>query len=345
MSSVSKSAVSAASVYLLDIGNSGVGNCLQCSGQLITSARGLVDTRFGIGGEYETRICSTCELEITFPIPEPRKLKKLYERYYNFAGRKNELYLKFRSWFFASGFYRVWLSVDGDISFYTREGAGRLLDVGCNEGRGLGIYSRNGYRAEGLELNDIAADLARKAGFSVHSGLLDTFRPRELFDVVVLSNVLEHSLDPMRMLAGVRQVLRPGGQIWISCPNSKSWFRQLFGSKWINWHVPFHIFHFSRRSVTRLLDATGYTAVKVKDESPSLWIASSIITALFARKGKTTVQLRNPFLVLGLMCAVRLLLFPFLAIANCLRRGDCLVVSAVSTSRMPSIQDDNASES
>ena len=42
-----------------------------------------------------------------------------------------------------------------------------LLDVGCNEGRGLTMYAGNGFQAEGLELNRVAADAARQKGFVV----------------------------------------------------------------------------------------------------------------------------------------------------------------------------------
>jgi hypothetical protein len=37
-----------------------------------------------------------------------------------------------------------------------------LLDVGCNEGRGLSLCADNGFQAEGLELNEAAAALARR---------------------------------------------------------------------------------------------------------------------------------------------------------------------------------------
>ena len=36
------------------------------------------------------------------------------------------------------------------MSFHARRGAGRLLDVGCNEGRGLAMYAANGFQAESL---------------------------------------------------------------------------------------------------------------------------------------------------------------------------------------------------
>jgi SAM-dependent methyltransferase len=274
------------------------------------------------------RCCDHCGLEQIDPRPVPDDLKKLYETYYNFGGERGTTYTSLREWFFASRLYRLWLALDGDGSFHTRRGSGRLLDIGCNEGRGLKIYRGNGFRPEGLELNARAAEVARAAGFTVYETLLEQFYPTAPYDVVVLSNVLEHSLDPKHMLRDVARLLKPGGQLWISCPNSKSWLRKLFGGAWINWHVPFHIVHFSPRTLSGLLVETGFTGVTFREITPALWVASSIITRVFARPGRPTRPLRNPLLILALMCFARIVLSPLLYVGNRVGCGDCLVAVA-----------------
>jgi SAM-dependent methyltransferase len=261
----------------------------------------------------------------------PDDLKKLYETYYNFGGERGTTYTRLREWFFSCRLYRIWLALDGDGSFHTRKGSGRLLDIGCNEGRGLQIYRRNGFRPEGLELNARAAEVARAAGFTVYETPLEDFCATAPYDVVVLSNVLEHSLDPKHMLRDVARILKPGGQVWISCPNSQSWLRRLFGRAWINWHVPFHIVHFSPRTLRGLLVETGFTGITFRQITPALWVASSIITQMFAHAGRPTRQLRNPSLILALMCIARIVLFPLLYIGNRLGYGDCLVAAAEVT--------------
>jgi SAM-dependent methyltransferase len=301
------------------------GSCLLCGGLLSDSEEGLFDTRFGIEGRHKVRRCSDCGFEQLFPVPEPATLKLLYESHYNFGSETNTLYTKLREHFLFSALYRFWLYIDGDISFHLRRGAGRLLDVGCNEGRGLRIYSRNGYQVEGLELNATAAAVARDAGFSVCTDLLEEFDPPSSYDVVVLSNVLEHSLDPRRMLCDVRRVLATDGKVWISCPNSQSWLRRRFGRSWINWHVPFHISHFNRGTLRRLLEDVGYTNVEVRQITPALWVANSIVARFFAVEGKKSKQLRNPFLTLLLMLFARSVLFPILWLGNRLGHGDCLL--------------------
>ncbi|MGA8199539.1 MAG: class I SAM-dependent methyltransferase [Candidatus Sulfotelmatobacter sp.] len=302
--------------------------CTLCNGPCETVASGLFDTRFGIEGRFAVRRCRQCGGEQSFPLPTAAQLKHLYERFYNFGGEHGTLYTRLREWFFSSALYRVWIRIDEDISFHTRRGRGRLLDIGCNEGRTLRNYASNGFQAEGTELNETAAATARQAGFTVFTGPLDEVTPKAAYDVAVLSNVLEHALDPKAMLLSVRRLLKPEGQVWISCPNSQSWLRTVFAGAWINWHVPFHITHFSADSLRSLLEECGFRLRETRQLTPALWVASSIVAWIFAREGKATRQLRNPFLMFGLVLSCRALLFPLLYWGNRRGRGDCLVVVA-----------------
>jgi SAM-dependent methyltransferase len=303
-------------------------SCLLCYGALEKSVGELFDTRFGIGGTYEAWRCLDCGLEQICPVPTPADLSRLYESYYNFGGEQDTSYTRLREWFFSSWLYSTWIFLDGDISFHGRKGAGRLLDAGCNEGRGLPIYARNGFQVEGLELNPSAAAVARESGFIVHVGDTTDFIAPTAYDVVVLSNVLEHAPDPKKVLLNVGGNLKPGGQLWISCPNSRSWLRKVFGRSWINWHVPFHISHFSAETLQRLLTDAGFQNVELRQITPALWVTQSCIAWFFAKEGRKNSRLRSPFLTLFLMLFSRFVLFPALWLGNRLRRGDCLLVIA-----------------
>ncbi len=305
--------------------------CFLCGSPLEVTMTGLTDNRLGTPGVYEIHRCVRCDLEQTFPVPSLEELKKLYETHYNFGGERNTLYTRSRERFLFSFLYRLWTRIDDDAAFYRRTGNGRLLDVGCNEGRGLRIYARNGFQAEGLDLNEAAAAVAREAGLTVHTRLLEEFHPVAPYDVVVLSNVMEHTLDPRKMLQDVHRILANGGQVWISCPNGESWLRRVFGKSWINWHVPFHTFHFSSKVLRRLLAETSYTGVEIRSVTPAPWVAQSMITYFFARKGDKNRQLRNPFLVGLFMVFARFVLFPALWLGNRCGRGDCLLAVATKT--------------
>jgi 2-polyprenyl-3-methyl-5-hydroxy-6-metoxy-1,4-benzoquinol methylase len=305
-----------------------MGICISCRGPLEKCDSGLFDTRFGIVGTYDVARCLDCSLEQLFPFPTPAELKKLYESHYNFGGDRRTLYSSFRDWFLSSVLYRLWIRMDGDISFHGRVGKGRLLDIGCNEGRSLKIYAQNGFQVEGLEVNERAAAVAREAGFTVHTCKLNDLDSAAPYDVVVLSNVLEHAVDPREMLLDIRRILKPSGQVWISCPNSRSWLRAAFGSSWINWHVPFHVVQFSVETSTKVLSETGFRAIETRQITPALWTSASLIAKFFAKEGRPTRELRNPILVLSLVLISRLVFFPALWLGNRGGRGDCLLIVA-----------------
>ena len=303
-------------------------SCLLCDGEDFRVVEpALRDNRFGSPGTWRVLACTGCGLWQTDPLPGPDMLRALYERHYNFGGEgeTGSVWARLRALFLSSPAYRLLLRIDGDVSFHTRRGRGRLLDVGCNEGRGLSLYAANGFQAEGLELNRVAAEAARRKGFVVYDVDIEALRPSAPYDVVVLSNVLEHALQPRAMLQAIRRVLAPGGALWISLPNARSALRERFGADWINWHVPFHITHFDAARLSALLRDTGFETTATRSVTPALWWAQSSIARDFPDAPR---RQREPARVIPLMLRAMLLCAAERAAWNRAGRGDCLIVEA-----------------
>ena len=93
--------------------------------------------------------------------------------------------------------------------------------------------------------------------------------------------------------------------------------------------MPFHISHFSGDRLRRLLEDCGFTLAETRQITPALWVAHSIVVRLFAREGRPTRQLRNPWLIFALIGLCRGLLFPALYFGNRRDRGDCLIAVGV----------------
>src|ERR1041384_39751 len=74
---------------------------------------------------------------------------------------------------------------------------GQLLDVGCGAGTFMQAARRAAWDAVGVEVSATAAEHNRGEGFEVFNGELADARYTEgRFDVVVLSEVLEHVEEP-----------------------------------------------------------------------------------------------------------------------------------------------------
>ena len=182
----------------------------------------------------------------------------MYEKYYNTIEKKySRYYSNFRSKFERSFLGKLWFKVDGDMSFFFIKGKGELLEIGCNEGRNLEYYERNGYSVSGVEINKRAAEIAIKKGHKVKITHINNLHLANKYDIIVLSNVLEHTLEPIEFLKDVYRLLKPGGEVWISLPNYDSIFRHIFGIYWINWHPPFHITHFNIHTINKALKKVG----------------------------------------------------------------------------------------
>jgi SAM-dependent methyltransferase len=97
----------------------------------------------------------------------------------------------------------------------------RLLDVGC----GTGWFSRlaKDRGAEVVSL-DIGVQLLKKVGEKcdtrrVAADACSLCFPDAVFDVVLATESIEHTLDPKLALAELLRVLRPGGSLVVTVPN------------------------------------------------------------------------------------------------------------------------------
>jgi 2-polyprenyl-3-methyl-5-hydroxy-6-metoxy-1,4-benzoquinol methylase len=284
---------------------------------------GVQDTRLGVPGRWDIVRCRNCGFEQTSPRMSEAELTGLYEAYYNHGGETGTRYANLRDRFFTSPLYKLMLWLDGDISFHTERGAGRrLLDVGCNEGRNLEFHRRAGFIAEGQEINSVAAQTARDRRFVVHTTPLAQLHTAAPYDRIVMSQVLEHVLDPVDTLTVCRRLLAPDGELWISVPNARSWQRRVFGRRWVNWHVPFHVSHFTAGGLTDVLHKAGFSVISIKNASPAAWMAQSIMASIWR-----TPRARSALLLGGFMLMAYGLL-PLLWLGNRAGWGDCLIVKA-----------------
>ena len=136
---------------------------------------------------------------------------------------------------------------------------GALLDLGCWVGFLLAEARGRGWRTLGVEPSDFGSGYARdRLGLEVVTAdLFSAELERASFDAIVMGDVIEHLVSPADALAGIRELLAPGGVVWLAVPDAGSRVARMMGRRW--WSVlPTHVQYFTRGSLATLLARCGF---------------------------------------------------------------------------------------
>ncbi|MEZ4426684.1 MAG: class I SAM-dependent methyltransferase [Nannocystaceae bacterium] len=131
-----------------------------------------------------------------------------------------------------------------------RRGA-RALDLGCHTGLLLDALREAGYRTVGVERSP-AAEHARAAGHEVHHLDIETSPPdlEAPFDVITMTHVLEHLLDPLAAIEWASRQLSDRGVLIVEVPNWGDLMRPLWGARYRPLELGDHVSFFERRTLT-----------------------------------------------------------------------------------------------
>jgi SAM-dependent methyltransferase len=162
-------------------------------------------------------------------------------------------------------------------------GSAVIVDLGCGDGSVLAAAAGHNpaHRFAGIDWSGDALRRAQALGLTVVRGSVSPGLPVAdgAADVVIMSELIEHLVDPDGAVAEVRRVLRPGGSLLLSTPNLAAWYNRgllavgiqpVFSE--VSLHGVFgrpgrvvagHLRLFTRRALTEFLTASGFRCVTV----------------------------------------------------------------------------------
>jgi SAM-dependent methyltransferase len=163
----------------------------------------------------------------------------------------------------------------------------RAIDVGCGAGYYADLCLAQGNSVIGIDLTSQVV-FARQRGLNVCQGNIEGHLPfpDDTFSLALCSEVIEHLLEPEKMLAEIRRILQPGGILILTTPNYGFWtlrilylfghppvglpvrhfnglFRRAADNSAPPWREP-HIRFFTPSILQRLLGECGFEVARIR---------------------------------------------------------------------------------
>ncbi len=311
--------------------------CPACEGGPTASKwEGLPDRLFRTTDRtFALRSCSRCHSLFLWPVPSLEELERFYPEGY-WVGPEGDsnghtsLMERYRRFVLRDHLRFVGRVVDGQ----KRRGlAVRVLDVGCGDGSFLQALGESD--CVGLDYSLSALRACRARGLCAVRGQpgAPPFRAGT-FSLITMFHFLEHVSPPDPVLAAVRDLLAPDGDLVVQVPNRDSLQARALGRRWIGYDVPRHLVDFSADSLRGTLGRCGFEIVAENHfclrDNPTAF-AFSLVPGLYppariarggARTGARAMIADLAYFGLTMLCT------PFAFLESALGRGASVMVHA-----------------
>jgi len=220
--------------------------------------RGCLATDLSFIGEkdgYRLLRCASCGTTITNPYPGNEELAAYYANY-----QQTGNYLKKQDRKFKRGLGRVRRMIKSGAS------GKRFLDIGCSIGAVTAAAASLGLDAYGIDIDEATLRIAQeqygdKARFEFIT--VEALAARgDKFDMIYMSEVIEHVNNPEEFVAALSSLLNKGGLLYLTAPDGGHFGVPKNFTDWGMVTPPNHLTYFTRKGITRLLVRHGLIVKK-----------------------------------------------------------------------------------
>jgi 2-polyprenyl-3-methyl-5-hydroxy-6-metoxy-1,4-benzoquinol methylase len=209
----------------------------------------IIGQRDRNGLPLETKLCRRCGLVAHRQLPTETELQQYYSTTYrlDYNGESTPSTRRvMRAWKNGERILR-------QVGPLLPKG-GRVLEVGAGIGCTVKVFERAGFRAEGIDPGGEFLNYSRqRLNAQVQVGDLYDQPETHPFDAVLLVHVIEHLASPRKAMNKIAKLLKPGGLLYVECPNLEAPFARrdrLF-------HVA-HIHNFIPATLEMLANSCGF---------------------------------------------------------------------------------------
>jgi 2-polyprenyl-3-methyl-5-hydroxy-6-metoxy-1,4-benzoquinol methylase len=216
---------------------------------------------------HSTVMCSHCGLVRTSPRLSETAYADFYRHYYRAiyerVGHDPNLYFREQQ---CRGEQRCSFILRRTA---LRSGSRSVLEIGCGAGWNLVPFAQLGWRAVGWDFDREYLSKGLDWGLNMREGSLsDAVKEGEHYDLIILSHVVEHLLDPIKDLQQVRSLLRPSGVLFVEVPSLFEVTGRL-----LRYFQNAHTFSFVPETLAAVMRGSGFSEVGMSDVIQSVWRA------------------------------------------------------------------------
>ena len=225
--------------------------CIICDNELST----YTETSYL---DLPVNYCNSCNFYINGNTKEQvlKKVSSLYKKdYWNERNSENSINSKYKD-MDSQGKRRNWISQYA----YTKPhiNGKTLLEIGVGAGQSIIWFEKEGFMVEGIEPDGRNVSMINKIleKGKVVENSVEEFSSEKVFDIIWMSHVLEHLIEPTNFLKKIKNNLKKNAIFFLEVPNCE--YNPMLKSS-IEENP--HLFHFTKKSLIKMVEKIGYQVI------------------------------------------------------------------------------------
>ena len=208
------------------------------------------------GFKINTVICRNCGLIRLNPYYDEETLAKFYDSEYDLIYRTKKSPKKiFKEQQTRGGGY-IRTLLDNGITLNNKT----VYEAGCAMGGILQAFKNENCKIKGVDYNSRLIESGRKKGLNLETGGIEKLQNEPPADIIILSHLIEHILNPVKFLTQIKEILKQDGILYIITPTIETIETEYLNNIFFYLQNA-HIYNFSKNTLKYLVELCGFEII------------------------------------------------------------------------------------
>ncbi len=209
--------------------------------------------RYGI--EINTVICKNCGLIRSNPYYDEKTLNDFYNieyrELYTFVNNDKEKFFNNQ----VNIGNKIIENIINNFSFTFENKI--VYEIGTGMGGILKAFKDRGATIKGVDLGKEYIEIGKSKGLDIEVGSTETLGKYGQADLIILNHVIEHIVNPVDFLMGIKSLLKEDGLLYIAVPTIET-IQTNYRNNIFHYLQNAHVYNFSQETLTYVIECAGY---------------------------------------------------------------------------------------